>query len=1110
MPIVKYGNRRLRFPEDMTDQEMETAILTLPKEERASPTLDRLKAKKVLEGKPPLIVDEVRREALERQYGYIATDPFSVRTMVGNIPQNIEEIVASIGSLIAGSAIFAYKFGKNFHDDVNEFASEPKSTDYSNVLPRVKEQLEPMTDLGRAIYYDWKAMFAGEVSDEIGKLPAGQVRDAIWDKVERQGLGTTLKYFIQDHPVDASLFANVFYGAVAGGSRLTVKGVSRIVPTGHRIATTTEKILSTKRTPIVYNVGKTPKGEPLVVTFERAYSKDPLTKYLFQESFDAVLDKFPKMGAGLAEHKAKKLINNLRNAYEDATFEERSMMHKEIFQRLDTLTKEEQRLIVPYLEGRAQLIREPSDQFKTFEDWYRTVVDNVQRDLIERGKLTPEVVENIMYQPLAKATGQTKEQVMAELGNFKPIYVHHTFPKIFADKTGIHFAETTGQRYKPSWAKKRKGKEGYSENLAEILPKWSSEYIKFKNTEAFLKEFTTKFGVRVNIKDVKPVEGGLAVVSEPPIGLQRWKVAPETVGADGKITTVYSGYKIVAPDGYLQFYRGKIDFYKEVSRRMEHSTFDEAIGEALEGMVKEYVGVGKNQTVYLVPKGLVKELETFATPIFGSQKAQDAIRLVVDRPTQIWKDMVLAGSPRWIKNNVMGDIIFTLTERVGPLSHTRAFRAIYKDTIPDELLKASFANIMKYNPKLGKTAETTMGQLITKLEATKVVKGISKIKDAGYAINTMFEQPFVRALYVNLARKKAVSLLKAESLPRSEVNILNKMRVIKADPELSGPLIAKVKETLPVFNLIGSWERKYIRRLAPFINWYKFMVKYAAKLPAKHPFLTVGGRGLGALAENQREEAFQMYFPFMIREIEENGIPQRFANLWPVGEVGKEKVAFFNTRGLNPFATIEDIANLDLLPMMSPVVTVPYEQITGRAAFGDREFRSGEEGIFVTADGKVEFRDFTKVRPPLWDHVLSQLPQYALAKQILVPAKQFDTGTILNPDPILDPITGEYKYPIESIEKMLNFMGIDKRTLDVREVWDAFLKRKRTALGRAVTKGVSKDMLSFEDVRQVFKEVTKDKSLMKKIKGEMKLEQEEKVRETKELLKKIKEEKANE
>jgi len=729
---------------------------------------------------------------------------------------------------------------------------------------------------------------------------------------------------------------------------------------------------------------------------------------------------------------------------------------------------------------------------------------------------------------------------------------------------GIHFAETTGQRFKPSWLKVSKGKEGYSENLSEILPKWSSEYVKFKNTEAFIKDFTTKFGVKVNIRNVKFVEGGLKVGDN-----------------------LYPNHRIVAPDGYLRFYRGKIDFQREVSKRMGNMTFDEAIGEVLnetvtesvsaakggaklskagemieqrvkdalkargfatgevdqmlariktgeapetiteivkervitkstgastedilklfQGMQREYVGVAKNQTVYLVPKEAVKELETFATPFMGSQKLQNIVRLVVDKPTQVWKDSVLAGSPRWVKNNVVGDFMSNTVEGVGPLSYSRAFRDLYRDIIPDKLLEASFANIMKYNPKLGKTAETTFGQLITELEATKVVRNIAKVKDAGYAVNTAAEQLFVRAHYIAKARPLAKEMLKAEGLPQTEVNMMNKLRLIKADPKLSGPIIDKIKTKLPVFNLTGSQERKYVKRFLPFYNWYKFMTLYAAKLPAEHPFLTVGGRGLGALAENQREDAFMLYFPFMAREIEENGIPQRLDNLWPIGEIGEEKKAmFFNTRGLNPFATIEDIVNLDVLPMLSPVFTVPMEQITGKAVFGDREFRSGEEGIYKTAEGEVKFQDFAKVRPPLWDHILGQLPQYEMAKKLLVPAKQFDTGTIFNPDPIMDPVTGEYKYPIDSVEKILNFMGIDKKTLDIREVWEAYLKRKSIAFGRATSKGISKDNVSFEDIREIIKSL--DKGTLKQIRKELELKQEEKAGETKELLRLLQEE----
>ena len=1188
--------RNVIFEDNTSEEEMKWVLDNTPIfQEKApeSPTLERLKMRKATEGMNPLIKDKVSQMVLEKRYGYIAEDPFDPLTALSNVPHNVEEIVNDIGSLIAGTALFAGRFGKNLIQDINEFAAghprwynlEPQSLSPPRILPRVRGQFEPATDLGRAIYYDFKAVLAGEVPTEVAGTPLVEGTQAYIDylkeKIERQGLGKTLAYFIQDNPVDAMLLVTAIYDAAAIGTRLTAEAASKMAVKGSRIAIVADEILSTKRTPLVYDVSQTKAEEPKVITYSREYSKDPLTKYLFQESFDAVLEKYPKMADWLAKRKTKKLLWNLRVAYEDANFQERARMHAEIFKKLEALDKDERKVLAPYLEGRARLMAEPSEQFQNFENWYRDLFYKTQEDLIERGKLSVETIDKIRYQPLQKATGQTIEQIKAELGDFSPIYVHHTFPKIYEEKTGIHFAETTGRRFKPSWLKRREGKWGYSENMEEILPKFFSEYTKYKNTEAFLSEFTTRFGVKVNIKDVEHIEDGLKV---------------------GDV--IYPNHKIVAPDGFLRFYKAKVDIYKEISKRMKNTTFEEAVGEVLtetirtetgagtveelskagkmienrvrealtsrgfsvgetdqmierlrsgessaesvikvivertvtktkggpsaadvlsevSGLIKEYIGVSKSQTVYLVPSELTKELQSFATPLFGSTKAQDAIRLVVDRPTQVWKDLVLAATPRWIKNNVIGDIIFSIMEGVGPFSYSRAFRDIYVDTIPDELLEASFANLMKYNPQLGKTAETTFGQLVDQLYSTKAVRGLGKAKDLGYSINTAFEQPFVRALYVKLAREKAVSMLKVEGLKRTEVNILNKMRVIKENPELHGPLIDHVKETLPVFNLLGPNQRKYLRRIAPFTNWYKFMVQYSAKLPAKHPFKTIGARGLGALAENQREEAFKMYFPFMEREINENGIPQRFNGLWPVGEItcfvnpkgeikfkeGSDKAMFFNVRGMNPFATVEDLLKLDVIHMASPVFTIPYERITGRKAFGGGKFESGAEGIHYRADGTAEFRDFEKVRPPLWDHILSQfIPQYPLAKQILVPAQQFDTGTILNPDPKIDPETGEYKYPIESIDKILNYMGVDRKTLDIYEVWEAFLKRKKTALGRALTKEESKNRVSFEDIRQMFEKVGENEVLMRKIQSEMQAQQEKESERTLELLRKIEEE----
>ena len=78
------------------------------------------------------------------------------------------------------------------------------------------------------------------------------------------------------------------------------------------------------------------------------------------------------------------------------------------------------------------------------------------------------------------------------------------------------------------------------------------------------------------------------------------------------------------------------------------------------------------------------------------------------------------------------------------------------------------------------------------------------------------------------------------------------------------------------------------------------MVKYGATLPARHPFKLAGARGLAALTEKEREEAFKQYFPYMADTIaREDGIPRRFDGLWPISIDQKTgEGVFFNARGL--------------------------------------------------------------------------------------------------------------------------------------------------------------------------------------------------------------------
>ena len=549
---------------------------------------------------------------------------------------------------------------------------------------------------------------------------------------------------------------------------------------------------------------------------------------------------------------------------------------------------------------------------------------------------------------------------------------------------------------------------------------------------------------------------------------------------------LYPNHKIVAPDGYLRYYGGEVDAWKEIAKRMDDVTdFDEAIidvlMEATGPVTKKFVGVTGDVKAWLVPNEAVARLETMATPFFGTQRRQTIAKLGLDTPTQIWKDFVLV-TPRWIKNNVIGDIIFNSFEGVGPASYARGFLGKYKDVMPDEILKASFANTIKYNPQLGKAGETIIGQYLIKAKGLKPVQIVGKIKDAGYAINTWIEQPFVRALYVNIARKEAKRLLKAEGKAVNAESILTKMAEIKESAKLSKPLIDKVKKTLPVFNTLGDFGRKYGRRAIPFLNWYKFMAKYAATLPANHPFKLAGVRGLSELSEGEREEAFRQYFPFMVREIDSRGIPRRFDGLWPIGKPqdNPTETLFFNTRGMNPFTTLEDFTDMRVFSMMSPIIKVPAERALGVDTFTGQKFTTPEPMENMVHDKKL--REVEKVTPPLFSHIARQFPQFELLRQFITPAKQYSTGTVFNPKPIVDPITGEPKYPINVWDKLFNYIGVDRRTIDVEDWFNKHQDRIRGKLSTTHKNLLFEpEALTLQEHIAIFNEIRSDEKLWNNI-----------------------------
>jgi len=67
--------------------------------------------------------------------------------------------------------------------------------------------------------------------------------------------------------------------------------------------------------------------------------------------------------------------------------------------------------------------------------------------------------------------------------------------------------------------------------------------------------------------------------------------------------------------------------------------------------------------------------------------------------------------------------------------------------------------------------------------------------------------------------------------------------------------------------------------------------------------------------------------------------------------------------------------------------------------------------------------------PPLWRHILSQLPQYTMIQNLRQPYAKYDTG-----EPILDKKTGQPKYPTSKLLTALKMLGINISPFNLDEM----------------------------------------------------------------------------
>jgi hypothetical protein len=114
------------------------------------------------------------------------------------------------------------------------------------------------------------------------------------------------------------------------------------------------------------------------------------------------------------------------------------------------------------------------------------------------------------------------------------------------------------------------------------------------------------------------------------------------------------------------------------------------------------------------------------------------------------------------------------------------------------------------------------------------------------------------------------------------------MSEILNNPELVQSAIDDLNRFSYNFASLGPYERRYVRMAIPFWGWYKFISKFAYRLPAEYPGRTNVIANIGMLGNITQEEYGQ--FPEWLRGF--IGLDQS----------GKGELTYLSTMGLNPLA----------------------------------------------------------------------------------------------------------------------------------------------------------------------------------------------------------------
>jgi hypothetical protein len=534
------------------------------------------------------------------------------------------------------------------------------------------------------------------------------------------------------------------------------------------------------------------------------------------------------------------------------------------------------------------------------------------------------------------------------------------------------------------------------------------------------------------------------------------------------------GWVAISPDALFMNHRAHLRFQTAVENyRLNGLDVDDAVARALDDVGNEAIDSvdtllkSQKPVMYAIPKAVADEMSGAAR--WAQVASPKLVRSAFDPMMNAWRGIVLTGSPRWIVNNVLGNITFgamqgvktmdvmrLLTERFRRLAadwasrHGEVGRAVAELLGGTDYRKKSLVRAVKdleeagniqigsgffespqerYIARLGEAADTATGRWVERFRTStsRAATWPRRYSDSVRRLNGEIEEAFREASFLagveKIQGRGALhrTLRSFDSAQRRITDIMEN----GYSESIARKAMEDVYHFYGDYTALGPFERHVMRRfLMPFYGFWKHTVKLLFTFPIEQPFRAEVFR----MISKAQEEMIEQYGP-MPEWLERTGIPQ--------GPPGAE-VPFLLSAGANPFTG----ATQDPVSMLSPPIKMVLERSLGRNLFTGKRFSDantimpfGSDQAYALNPETGEVEPVAAPVPGLLESALQQLPQYNLVKDALAGGATYDTATL--PDVmqgkgvIRDLETGEPRYPTGWAEALSKFMGATNLTYDL-------------------------------------------------------------------------------